>query len=111
MIYQLNFYAQYRQCYINDKSSPKDTGKDDFWTEEATHSRLAIGDGILGVGLECYGSFHGELIILEAKPDRIAYDLYDHIVEAGLNVTSGILQVLNCPNSTVELEVVIARKI
>jgi hypothetical protein len=35
----------------------------------------------------------------------VDYSQYDHIVEGGLNINSGILQVLDCPNSHVELEV------
>jgi hypothetical protein len=105
MIYKLNFYTSYHQFYISDKESPKKTDADDFWTEESTYSRLAIGDGILGVGLECYGSFKGELILLDSGKDNIEYSQYDHIVEGGINVKSGILQVLDCPNSNVELEV------
>jgi hypothetical protein len=105
MNYKLNFYTQYHQFYISDRESPKKTEENGFWTEDATRSRLAIGNGILGVGLECYGSFKGELILLDSKEDHIEYDHYDHIVEGGLNVKSGILQVLDCPNSNIELEV------
>ena len=105
MNYKLNFYTQYHQFYLSDKQSPQDTGDSGFWTEEATQFRLAIGDGVLGVGLECYGDFKGELAVLDKKTNHIEYGLYDHIVEGGLNIRSGILQVLDCPNSNVELEV------
>jgi hypothetical protein len=105
MNHKLSFDTSYHQFYIGDKDSPKKTEEDDFWTEEATNSRLAIGDGILGVGLECYGSFKGELVLLDNKKDNIDYNQYDHIVEGGVNVKSGILQVLDCPNSNLELEV------
>ena len=105
MKYELNFDTSYHQFYIRDKESPQDTGDIDFWTEDATHSRLAIGDGILGVGLECYGSFKGDLVLLDSKRDNLEYNQYDHIVEGGVNIKSGILQILDCPNSNVELEV------
>lgn len=105
MNYNLNFYTQYHQFYITDKDSPKETENSDFWTEEASHSRLAIGKDILGVGLECYGSFTGELVLLGVEKNNIDYDRYDHIVEGGLNIQSGILQVLDCPNSDVVLEI------
>lgn len=105
MKYELKFYTSYHQLYIRDKESSQDTGDVNFWTEDATHSRLAIGDGILGVGLQCYGPFKGELILLDSKNDNIEHNKYDHVVEGGVHVKSGILQVLDCPNSHVELEV------
>jgi hypothetical protein len=105
MKYELNFSTSYHQFYISDKESCQDTGDINFWTKDANQSRLAIGDGILGVALECYGRFKGELVLLERKNEKIEFDQYDHIVEGGLNVESGVLQVLDCPNSNVELEV------
>lgn len=50
-------------------------------------------------------SIQGELILLDSKNGNIEYSQYDHIVESGLNLKSGILQVLDCPNSNVELEI------
>ncbi len=105
MNHKLNFGTSYHQFYIRDKNSSQDTGDSNFWTEDATRSRLAVGEGILGVGLECYGPFKGELVLLDKKRDDVEYSQYDHIVEGGLNIKSGILQVLDCPNSNVELEV------
>jgi hypothetical protein len=105
MKYELNFDTSYHQIYVRDKETPQDTGDINFWTEDATRSRLAIGDSILGIGLQCYGSFKGELVLLDSKNDNIEYNQYDHIVEGGINVRSGILQVLDCPHSNVELEV------
>ncbi len=105
MNHKLNFYTQYHQFYISDKESQRKTEEDSFWTEGATYSRLAIGDGILGVGIGSYGPFKGELIFLNSKEDLIKYGYFDHIVEGGINVKSGILQVLDCPNLNIELEV------
>jgi hypothetical protein len=105
MIYPLDFYTQYHQLFICDKNSSKETDEQTFWTEEASKSRLAVGDGILGASLECYGPFKGELVILDKKKDEIEYDEYDHVVEGGLEITSGVLQVLDCPNFSVELEI------
>jgi hypothetical protein len=104
MNYKLNFYTSYHQFYICDKESAKKTDADDFWTEESTDTRLAIGDGILGIGLECYGPFKGEFVLLHSRNDSIEINQYDHIVEGGINLKSGILQVLDCPNSNIELE-------
>jgi hypothetical protein len=105
MKHKLNFDTSYHQFYIRDNDSHQDTGDINFWTEEATRSRLAIGDGVLGIGLECYGLVKGELVLLDKKNDSIEYSQYDHIVEGGVSLKSGILQILDCPNSNVELEV------
>ncbi|PUZ19588.1 hypothetical protein GA0116948_12518 [Chitinophaga costaii] len=104
-IHKLDFSTSHHQFYICDKETSQNTGDDDFWTEEATLSRLAIGNGILGVGLECYGPLKGELVLIKSKKDMITYNQYDHIVEGGLDIPSGILQVLDCPFSNIELEV------
>lgn len=94
----------HHQFYLKDKGSSHDTGEMNFWTEDAIRSRLAIGDGVLGVGIECYGPVRGELVLLDKRRDQICYSQYDHIVQAGIKVKSGVLQVLDCPNSTIELE-------
>ncbi len=103
--YKLDFYTQYHQFYIADKESEKDTADVGFWTDEASELRLAIGNGILGVGLECYGPFRGELTLLDKEEANVELAKYDHIVEGGLDVRSGIIQILDCPNINVELEV------
>ena len=105
MRYPPSFDTAYHQIYLQDKTSPQDTGDEDFWTEEATTSRLAVGGELLGIGLECYGEFKGELNVLEKKEDVVDFAGYDHVVEGGLELSTGVLQVLDCPNSTLELEV------
>ena len=105
MPYPLDFYTQYSQFYICDKDSERDTSSNRFWTEEAFNDRLATEDGILGIGTECYGPVKAELHLLSEPRNYINLDQYDHIVEAGLEIKSGVMQILDCPNSSVELEV------
>ncbi|NML21736.1 hypothetical protein HHL16_12670 [Pseudoflavitalea sp. G-6-1-2] len=105
MNYKLDFYTQYHQFYLRDKEGGFNTGDVDFWTEEAFQSRLAIGNGVLGIGIECYGPFVGELSILKEKSAELDLSLYDHVVEGGIQIRSGIIQVVDCPNSNIELEV------
>jgi hypothetical protein len=104
MKYQLEFYTQYSQFYICDKDSENDTGAKSFWTNEAFNDRLAVGTGVLGIGTECYGPIKGELILLDSSESITDNNEYDHIVEGGLEINSGIIQVLDCPNSIVQLE-------
>lgn len=105
MKYKLDFRTSYNQFYIYDKGSPANTDSPSFWTAEAYDERLAIDDGILGVGTASYGHIRGELDILNSENRIIDYHQYGHVVEGGLEVKSGILQILDCPNSKIELEV------
>lgn len=99
----LTFDTSYNQFYIADKDSLGDTDRD-FWSEEAYNSHLAVGEGILGVGMESYTKARCQLKILKVKPTILDFNIYDHVVEAGLQIRTGILQVLNCPDSNVEFE-------
>jgi len=101
----LDFYTAYNQFYICDKESLRETGSESFWTTDAYEDRLAEGDGILGIGTQSYGHIRSGLIIEERAANIPANNPYDHIVEGGLNITSGFLEILDCPNSHVEFEV------
>jgi hypothetical protein len=79
-----------------------------FWTDNAYDDRLAIENRILGVGTECYGPVKGELELLTSIDLTPDLSTFDHIVEAGIAVNSGIIQLLDCPTSTVQLEIKVA---
>ena len=106
MKYLLNFNTSYNQFYIYDKGSKGNTNSNSFWTNEAFNDRLAVEEGILGIGTECYGNVKAELQILKID-DNEDLSFYDHIVEAGLEIKSGIIEVMDCPASKVELAVVV----
>lgn len=104
------FYTDYHQFYLEDSDdeSKGDAGSSDFWSEEAFKERLALANGIIGVGVESSGNdIKGEIEILE-KPVNIDYSKYDHIVEAGINIESGKLEIFNCPDHHLELSVKVA---
>lgn len=105
MAYKISFYTQYQQFYIYDKKSPGKTDSNNFWTKTAHKERLALEDGVLGIGTECYGPVKAELIVLDSVNNAFDIDLYDHIVEGGIDLKSGILQVLNCPDFQSELDI------
>jgi hypothetical protein len=104
-LHKLDFYTQYSQFYICDSNSPLKTDSDEIWTDEAHESRLDVEEGILGVGTECYGPVKGELEILNQENTTAETDLFDHIVEGGLEIKSGRLRILDCPNSSIELDI------
>lgn len=105
MKYNFNFYTLHHQFYMCDQFFQQDTGDSSFWTEEATESRLAVGEGILGIGVERDGEVKGELIMLGEKSRTMDFNSFDHVVEGSLSLNSGILQVLDCPNSAIQLEI------
>ncbi|POY35981.1 hypothetical protein C3K47_12305 [Solitalea longa] len=71
MKYNLDFYTQYSQFYICDKDSPCNTDSDRFWTNEAHEDRMAIEEGVLGIGTECYGPVKAELLVRELPRENI----------------------------------------
>ena len=107
-VHKLDFYTQHSQFYICDGHSPLKTDSHEFWTEEAHESRLAVEEGILGVGTECYGPVKGELEVLKEENTTLETDVFDHIVEGGLEINSGRLRILDCPNSSIELDIPLA---
>jgi hypothetical protein len=103
--YKLDFYTQYRQFYINDKHSPLKTDSPDFWTVQASDDRLAIEEGVLGIGTECYGPVKGEICILTTEPKSEEFDSCDHVVEGSIEISSGTLQVFPCIANEPALEI------
>ncbi|XHR97254.1 hypothetical protein ACFJIV_11725 [Mucilaginibacter sp. UC70_90] len=99
------FDTQYNQFYLSDSLCPREMGRTDFWTPEAYDGRLAIAEGILGIGTECYGPVKGELEVLDSVNENFDIAKFDHIVEGGIKVESGKIEILDCPTSTIQLEV------
>ena len=87
--FKLNFTTSHHQFYISDNAVDLNTGTRNFWTKEASQDRLAIENGILGVGTECYGPVKAELYILNKKTDEANFDQYDHIVEGVWKLNQG----------------------
>ena len=102
-VFPLSFSTEYYQFYILDAQSEMETDADDFWCPDADKRRLAIGKDILGVNIATYGNVRGEIRNLTNKPelDKLA----DHVVEASLRFSSGILQVRDCTGSEIQLAI------
>lgn len=99
------FYTEYHQFYIEDSSDDKkgDAASTDFWSEDAFSGRLALTNKIIGIGTQCYGNVKGEIEILTKPNNVIDYSKYDHIVEGGINIQSGEMQILNCTSRNLEM--------
>jgi hypothetical protein len=104
MQHKLNFKTQYNQFYISSDNAKSLTTVSE-WDEEAYKERLGIFKNLLIVHTESYGSIKGEIVFLKEKNESFNYDLYDHIVEGNIEILSGRIQILDCPNSLVELEI------
>lgn len=104
-MHKLDFYTAYNQFYICDATYSGDTGSVNFWSERAFLDRLAIEDGILGIGIGSYGHVKAELQLLPGPNPNSDYSVYDHVVEGGLKIESGVLQVIDCPNSEVQISI------
>ncbi len=103
MRHKFEFYTFYNQFYIENKGGNADTSSDSFWTEKSFKDGLAIGEGIIGVGTKSYGYIKGDIEVLAKSRDNVNFDLYDHIVEGGINIDSGTLEIRNCPDASLEL--------
>ncbi len=103
MVHKFNFYTSYNQFYLENKETKANTGASDFWSDQSFLDGLALEKGVIGVSTRSYGVIKGEIEILDKPKESINFDLYDHIVEGGIDIDSGELQILNCPDSHLEL--------
>ncbi|MEN2416028.1 hypothetical protein [Flavobacterium mesophilum] len=104
----LEFSTSYGQFYLNDKDYTGDTSSESFWSQQAFDDKLALENGILGVSLQNdVGIVKCELDILDSK-SLFDFPKCDHVVEAGLEIRSGIIQVTDCPSLDVILEIPIS---
>lgn len=100
---KFSFYKQYNQFYLEDRRDNGNAESPHFWTQQAFEDRLALESGILAVFTQSYGNIKGKIEVLDKPSGIVDYSLYDHIVEGGIVIESGILDVLDCPNSYIEL--------
>jgi hypothetical protein len=99
--HKYRFRTAYSQFYLADKESPAATDSNSFWTEEAFADKLAVEEGILGVGTGTYSYVNCKISFLTHRPTENSFDGCDQVVEASLELKSSILQLLDCPDSTV----------
>lgn len=105
--YRLDFFTKHNQFYLCDSAYKSNTGSNTFWTPEAYHDRLGVDYDILGIGIESYGHVKADLEILDSADPQTDFSQYDHVVEAGITIQSGLLQVLNFPDYKSYLKLII----
>jgi len=102
MKYSLDFRTFYNQFYISDKGASFDELN---LSDQDYNDRFAVYENMIVVYPESYGHIRGELFLLEKENKDYDLSIYHHIVEGGINVDSGIIQLLSCPSSEIGLEI------
>lgn len=102
-VYPLDFYTQYRQFYLTDGAD--EDPNENLWTKEAYNQRMVGDIGFLTLITECYGPVKGQLEIKDDGSDIGSLEEYDHVVEGKIDIEKGVLQVQDCPTSSVVQEV------
>ncbi len=92
---EIRLYASHHQFYVQDSQPAGDTGADTFWTEDAYHRRLAIAEGILGIGTGSYDFVKVRVEHHLNEPD-LNLDDWDHVTECGLDVRTGRVLINGC---------------
>jgi hypothetical protein len=107
-IYSLKFFTEYYQFYIRDKNSKAKTDSDIFWTAEASEDKMAVEEGLLGISVAKYAEINVQVNIHPQEQPVFNLQAYGHIVEASIEVPSGVLQILNCTAMELQVEINIA---
>lgn len=102
---QIEFQTAYYQFYILDKGIIADKDSNDFWSESSLANRLASTNSLLAVSTASYGRIKAQINLLEQPNNDIDMGSFDHVVEGGILVKSGTIEIADCPNQSVEMEV------
>ncbi len=89
-------YAGYMQFHLISDPKKSDSGDKSFWTQEAYNERLAVGPFILAVGTDSYCKVPVDIEVLDS-PSQLSFDGWEHVVEASIDISSGVLEILGCP--------------
>jgi hypothetical protein len=107
--YRLDFFTKENQFYLCDSAFTGETGDPGFWTSSAYNDRMATAKDrdIVGISIESFGHVKAQLDILDAPSREKDFKKYDHVVEAGVRISSGILEVLDYPDSKIQLKAIV----
>ncbi|WP_333775913.1 hypothetical protein [Streptomyces sp. IBSBF 3136] len=90
---ELTLFADYFQIRVADADSDGDLS--DAWTDQAVADHLAVAQDALGIGTVVNVDVSVTVVVLPQEPSDDSSE-FDHVVEAGLDVSSGRLMVLGC---------------
>jgi hypothetical protein len=103
--YQLKFFTEYYQFYIQDATTKAATDSEIFWTTQASEDKMAVEEGLLGISVAKYAEINVQVNVHPQQQTVFSLQDYEHIVEASIDVPSGVLQVLDCTGMEVQLEI------
>lgn len=102
---KLDFETQYNQFYLSSDNGDAALSNVIDWTDQSYEDRLGAFENFLVIFSESYGHIKGDLLILKSEKESSNIKAFDHVVEGPLNITSGVLQILDCPGSFKQLEI------
>ncbi len=108
-MYTLDFYTSYNQFYLFDKDIEGATDSPKFWSKVAFDSGIALEKGVIGVGIAAYGQVRLMIEVFDNEPLISNFHDWDRIAEGSIKIKTGYLQILDCPNSEVQLEIVLEK--
>ena len=92
---EIRVYASHHQFYVMDSDYRGDSADPSFWSKESFDRRLAIGDGMLGIGTGTYG-----FVTVRAEEHRAEPPLdlaaWDHVTECSLELKTEFLLIMGC---------------
>jgi hypothetical protein len=91
---EIRIYASHSQFYVLD-SRLRDFPDDGFWSKDASARRLAIADGIVGIGTGTFGFVQVRVEQHIAEPE-LNLSAWDHVTECNLEVRSDLMLVMGC---------------
>jgi len=87
----------YSQFYICDSLSEFSTNPMEFWSDQNLKDKMSCSFNLIGISTLSYGPINAEIEFLNNEP-QINLNEWDHVVESGINIISGLLQIRNCPD-------------
>lgn len=91
--YDFEIYADYHQFYLEDETSPHDTGS--VWTKETHEQMLAVSEKLVAVGTARYENVPVSVEFHDAEP-ILELEKYSRINECSLEVVSNKLILAGC---------------
>jgi hypothetical protein len=107
--YKLDFFTSDNQFYLCDSAYAGETGDTSFWNNAAYRDRMATAKDkdIVGISIESFGHVKAELNVLDAPSREKDFKKYDHVVEAGVRISTGLMEVMSFPDSKIQLKAIV----
>ena len=105
--YNLDFFTTHNQFYLCDSAFTGTTGDTTFWNTDAQNARLGTTEDIIGIKIASYGHVRAELNVLNTADAEKDFSKYDHVVEGSVKLSSGIMEVLNFPDTKIILKAIV----